>query len=135
MRISDWSSDVCSSDLLRRASFREPKWVVACSYIVIISGRRGGNVRSLGLGRRHSADDHGNARVVIGAPRRFGAGVDIDIRRRFRFPRIERGLITGTQRTIQPVAEPIGGSRSEEHTSEIKALMRSTYAVFCLQTK
>src|SRR3546814_8904782 len=28
-----------------------------------------------------------------------------------------------------------GCSRSEEHTSELKSLMRNSYAVFCLQTK
>src|SRR3546814_3535470 len=27
----------------------------------------------------------------------------------------------------------VGGSRSEEHTSEIQSLMRSSYAVFCLK--
>src|SRR3546814_10163881 len=28
-----------------------------------------------------------------------------------------------------------GGTRSEEHTSELQSLMRISYAVFCLQTK
>src|SRR3546814_9448339 len=29
----------------------------------------------------------------------------------------------------------IGQARSEEHTSELQSLMRTSYAVFCLQTK
>src|SRR3546814_5995562 len=29
----------------------------------------------------------------------------------------------------------IGDGRSEEHTSELQSLMRTSYAVFCLQTK
>src|SRR3546814_6582145 len=29
----------------------------------------------------------------------------------------------------------IGPGRSEEHTSELQSLMRTSYAVFCLQTK
>src|SRR3546814_10172528 len=29
----------------------------------------------------------------------------------------------------------IGGSRSEEHTSELQSLMRISYAVFCLKKK
>src|SRR3546814_10330981 len=29
----------------------------------------------------------------------------------------------------------IGGTRSEEHTSELRSLMRSSYAVFCLNKK
>src|SRR3546814_9653766 len=37
---------------------------------------------------------------------------------------------------IATVADPTGASspgRSEEHTSELKSLMRNSYAVFCLQ--
>src|SRR3546814_2392946 len=30
-------------------------------------------------------------------------------------------------------ASPPGGSRSEEHTSELQSLMRISYAVFCLK--
>src|SRR3546814_1462462 len=37
-------------------------------------------------------------------------------------------------RRPQPV-EPGGGLRSEEHTSELQSLMRTSYAVFCLKTK
>src|SRR3546814_1540889 len=29
----------------------------------------------------------------------------------------------------------LGGSRSEEHTSELQSLMRTSYAVFCLKKK
>src|SRR3546814_3822696 len=31
--------------------------------------------------------------------------------------------------------EPLVGGRSEEHTSELQSLMRTSYAVFCLKTK
>src|SRR3546814_6133990 len=30
--------------------------------------------------------------------------------------------------------DPISGIRSEEHTSELQSLMRTSYAVFCLKT-
>src|SRR3546814_3356804 len=30
---------------------------------------------------------------------------------------------------------PLGGERSEEHTSELPSLMRTSYAVFCLKKK
>src|SRR3546814_7543257 len=36
---------------------------------------------------------------------------------------------------VQPGAGPAPGLRSEEHTSELQSLMRSSYAVFCLQKK
>src|SRR3546814_4509866 len=34
-----------------------------------------------------------------------------------------------------PVAQLLGGVRSEEHTSELQYLMRISYAVFCLKKK
>src|SRR3546814_3236748 len=33
------------------------------------------------------------------------------------------------------VADPRGRCRSEEHTSELQSLMRTSYAVFCLKKK
>src|SRR3546814_10483554 len=36
---------------------------------------------------------------------------------------------------IEHVGEAILGDRSEEQTSELQSLMRSSYAVFCLQKK
>src|SRR3546814_4383693 len=37
---------------------------------------------------------------------------------------------------LQQVQVPVaGGGRSEEHTSELQSLMRSSYAVFCLKKK
>src|SRR3546814_2667680 len=31
--------------------------------------------------------------------------------------------------------QPLAGGRSEEHTSELQSLMRTSYAVFCLKKK
>src|SRR3546814_8481492 len=39
------------------------------------------------------------------------------------------------QRFVYCPFDAAGGSRSEEHTSELQSLMRSSYAVFCLKTK
>src|SRR3546814_5038172 len=44
------------------------------------------------------------------------------------------------QRRVRPDAEQAGGpgfdgDRSEEHTSELQSLMRTSYAVFCLKKK
>src|SRR3546814_2594908 len=36
---------------------------------------------------------------------------------------------------VTSLAERIGPSRSEEHTSELQSLMRISYAVFCLKKK
>src|SRR3546814_3026812 len=35
----------------------------------------------------------------------------------------------------QLLAQAVGAVRSEEHTSELQSLMRSSYAVFCLKNK
>src|SRR3546814_4113725 len=43
-----------------------------------------------------------------------------------------RGFVDGNHRHRLPSAS---GSRSEEHTSELQSLMRSSYAVFCLNKK
>src|SRR3546814_4378774 len=43
---------------------------------------------------------------------------------------------TGSIRIINgAVVEPLIGARSEEHTSELQSLMRTSYAVFCLIKK
>src|SRR3546814_9130047 len=38
-------------------------------------------------------------------------------------------------KTVEGVARFRDGKRSEEHTSELQSLMRSSYAVFCLKKK
>src|SRR3546814_1286552 len=48
---------------------------------------------------------------------------------------------SGTARSASPMRlyrsalTPLHTARSEEHTSELQSLMRSTYAVFCLKKK
>src|SRR3546814_7483743 len=55
-----------------------------------------------------------------------------------------RGLMIVAQNRPAPVriavkivlkGEAVGKRRSEEHTSELQSIMRSSYAVFCLQKK
>src|SRR3546814_2361488 len=91
MRISDWSSDVCSSDLARHR--------VAA---VLARPDR----------RRHAAEG------ALRQPRR---------RRRPLHRGAHPELRQGEAEILQE------RPRSEEHTSELQSLMRSSYAVFCLQ--
>src|SRR3546814_1957134 len=106
MRISDWSSDVCSSDLRARAwRSREER----------PPGPISARVASVPGGDAAPEDDGFPA---VGAARRG--------RRAFRRPaRSHRAA-----RTAQPPPR-----RSEEHTSELQSLMRISYAVFCLKKK
>src|SRR3546814_7425240 len=98
MRISDWSSDVCSSDLRRLRP--------------AIEFGRHDLVRDI-------ADDRGLSAVQMGL--RLGSGHACHYRGRT--PRLCRSQ----HRSGRP--------RSEEHTSELKSLMRISYAVFCLNKK
>src|SRR3546814_8763738 len=46
------------------------------------------------------------------------------------------GFVAGAEVTGDaPPADPARWSRSEEHTSELQSLMRTSYAAFCLKKK
>src|SRR3546814_4866888 len=106
MRISDWSSDVCSSDLRLDRWRRFPG----------VDGRQGTAGRKgldgLGFG------GFGPWRAANGGFLRFrcsrpaGRCAPVLENHHFRF-----------------------ALRSEEHTSELQSLMRISYAVFCLKKK
>src|SRR3546814_1736539 len=108
MRISDWSSDVCSSDLLALAfgGFLDATLVLFGQALLL------GQVaqpRFLEL-----AQDLG-ALVVTRSRGLFGRGVGVGL------ARLDQGDLLA--------------HRSEEHTSELQSLMRISYAVFCLKKK
>src|SRR3546814_1019497 len=112
MRISDWSSDVCPSDL-RRQRFDQHR----------------------GLDRADAQTQlHFNEGQHLIPQRRllhaFQLG-QIDVRAAI--ARRQRGaVVEGEHRNIEKRA---GQRRSEEHTSELQSLMRISYAVFCLKKK
>src|SRR3546814_3527392 len=111
MRISDWSSDVCSSDLAPRLR---------------------------ALARRHRRRLLRRPRPAAGA-RRPGRAMSRAMHRSL-FARIEAkrdDLVALTRDLIRfPTVNPPGEAytpRSEEHTSELQSLMRNSYAVSCLK--
>src|SRR3546814_7117092 len=113
MRISDWSSDVCSSDL----HFQDHD--VDMEDIWPIVGRG----EPLDWGRLCERN-----RIVILAD--AGAGKTWELK-------AEAERLTQRGRTsffirIEDIDESF---RSEEHTSELQSLMRISYAVFCLKKK
>src|SRR3546814_8748069 len=120
MRISDWSSDVCSSDLLLDDLLddRETKAGAA---------RSRGHVRldqPVAFDRQTDAVvGHLDRHIIV-----FGI---------FRKPHhdVAVGLIIARFDRLDRVLDDIGErlSRSEEHTSELQSLMRISYAVFCLK--
>src|SRR3546814_5173633 len=135
MRISDWSSDVCSSDLRSRLPLFGRR----------LSDRPTANARydrtelrrpdaRRGPGSRADGEQY----IQAVAPKRTWdhSSMRAWLRRnpcrtlRKRLPRDRcRWALEHTGGSGAP------GHRSEEHTSELQSLMRISYAVFCLQTK
>src|SRR3546814_2177162 len=112
MRISDWSSDVCSSDLLMGST--DVQIARLFQRRIALDALFGGMLGTAGsvlvlillgiLIRNIGSDLLGSARLPG-----YGWGVLLLL--------------------------PLGGVRSEEHTSELQSLMRISYAVFCLKKK
>src|SRR3546814_3604837 len=117
MRISDWSSDVCSSDLLR-----VQEALVAAAFVQRL-------LRRFGHAQPHQSqrDDAHDVHIVM----RTGADV-VRVRHTILHEPHRRGLEFAIG-----LFEAGGeiGERSEEHTSELQSLMRISYAVFCLKKK
>src|SRR3546814_4120477 len=121
MRISDWSSDVCSSDL----GDIDPPAVEADGRQHAVEQLPGGTDEGLALAvllaARRLADDHdAGFRVAV---------VEAEIGRR----RLQRAAFEGFQRLADALdgGGAGGKARSEEHTSELQSLMRNSYAGFC----
>src|SRR3546814_2098282 len=108
MRISDWSSDVCSSDLSARLRASRS----ATSYLRPIAAMNAGSIGD------------GSLRTVGGGP--------------IRSDPCAYGTFRAARESLSGASHSVRASnhrRSEEHTSELQSLMRISYAVFCLKKK
>src|SRR3546814_3657030 len=122
MRISDWSSDVCSSDLLavRLIPQQEADLVVKRVHRLLAVAPRG-----------HAVVKPPQHLLPVFLHRnRLEAGL-------FEIGRLGRPVVLVMVRQIdRGIAFPFADKRrSEEHTSELQSLMRNSYAVFCLKQK
>src|SRR3546814_4550487 len=120
MRISDWSSDVCSSDLRRvdRAERPSPK---QSQHMQSPDVTKSGRVWS----RPDHACRHRRRIETRGSFRRFRPT------RRWTAPGATSSPAFRPSRALRERAQ----ARSEEHTSELQSLMRISYAVFCFKKK
>src|SRR3546814_6115281 len=117
MRISDWSSDVCSSDLV--FTVEESR--------ALRGTLPGGHVKNLFL-----RDKKKRCWLVTAMEDR---AIDLkDLKRRLG---ASGSLSFGNAELLLELlgVEPGAVTRSEEHTSELQSLMRISYAVFCLTKK
>src|SRR3546814_5527643 len=115
MRISDWSSDVCSSDLNIPADLRLHAAHSAKSRLVhIVDPSQSAKARAA---RDSPIEEDQLSRILHSAELARRTGNELlcnDI--------VYRALKNGLR-----------SRRSEEHTSELQSLMRISYAVFCLK--
>src|SRR3546814_996317 len=105
MRISDWSADVCSSDLL----LQHFEYAGATLFAA-----------QLGIERLQRLAD--NAADPM-------PGIETRLRI------LKHHLDVAPQRAPALLVQTLDFVRSEEHTSELQSLMRISYAVFCLKKK
>src|SRR3546814_2370936 len=121
MRISDWSSDVCSSDLCRPAPPRRRQR------------------RAPDLLQRHQDAEGAELRRQQRRQRQYHRACDrpaptaADVEFAARTLALARRKATPRAPTARPSLSL--RKRSEEHTSELQSLMRISYAVFCLKKK
>src|SRR3546814_4782803 len=123
MLISDWSSDVCSSDLVRppaaEAGTRHQRTAADVRRGLAVDAQRVLAVSTLQAGSRRG--------------RRIQRQVHV------RPVRAARRLLRDTRRShpadLSKFLSTPCALRSEEHTSELQSLMRTSYAVFRLKQK
>src|SRR3546814_5381581 len=142
MRISDWSSDVCSSDLavdLVERSHHRRNARAADHFLE----RREEILAQFAFGKRRGADI--GAALGLAVPGQvLERREDVPRLEHARAPRPLQSLDRGdahladeigvfAERLLDPAPARI--ARSEEHTSELQSLMRNSYAVFCLKKK
>src|SRR3546814_6038863 len=110
MRISDWSSDVCSSDL--QSPVEAPERARRLEIAIEAS-----------LGIQQPVGELGSPSLAASLPRQTKRVA----------PESDRLHHVATEAELQDRA--FVGGRSEEHRSELQSLMRISYAVFCLTKK
>src|SRR3546814_4834470 len=127
MRISDWSSDVCSSDL-HQLTWSRVSFTTAARRSTQAK-RVNTNVRS----ETHRNRPQGRGEGCEPPPASCGPGSGRRLRWRQRAA--ERPARAGKDRGRQPEGMVRFLDRSEEHTSELQTLMRISNAVLCMKKK
>src|SRR3546814_1642312 len=122
MRISDWSSEVCASDLLAEVAIggsARPPVQAGWNIPRVMADRQSATASSLSC--LAAQDRMSDAEFIVDMMMWLA----------------RRGLTffaapSRTESTSRPEKRSV---RSEEHTSELQSLMRISYACFCLKNK
>src|SRR3546814_2151519 len=118
MRISDWSSDVCSSDLVCDES---------------VTTGRGFYPLTAGAPPHDWLQNMGGS-IGLGLPLATGCAVACPDRKVVCLEGDGSGMYT-VQALWTMAREKLDVTRSEEHTSELQSLMCYSYSVFCFKKK
>src|SRR3546814_8551982 len=128
MRSSDWSSDVCSSDLAISEIDAHAETSDSGYYRLRAQLLRGQALIDLGqAGRGMPLMEQANAGFL-----EKGQMVDLLDGLARQVDALEH---VGQPTQALAAARRLQALRSEEHTSELQSLMRNSYAVFCLKKK
>src|SRR3546814_6867068 len=119
MRISDWSSDVCSSDLLTPLGRQ----------ILLLTALEGFSVEEAGL---ITGTDQPTVETLLADA---VGELDREARTSVLIIEDEPLIAMELEQIVRDLGHRVAGIRSEEHTSELQSLMRISYAVFCLKKK
>src|SRR3546814_5030477 len=132
MRISDWSSDVCSSDLAGSSSRS-------------LTTMRAPSRASLSASARPMPRPEPEIRATLPANLVILFSLSVDLDDGFAVDRRRAGVGDGAHREARAAALAIveyfgdlagrSHGRSEAHTSELQSLMRISYAVFGMKKK
>src|SRR3546814_2197681 len=109
MRISDWSSDVCSSDLFSLSHIRLDKLNILLNQ---------SNLQGILVVGIHKPTQHGECQGRDSSRDQPLNRTESHLRNRIGFSHMHTTL-----------------TRSEEHTSELQSLMRTSYSASCLKKK
>src|SRR3546814_9407009 len=135
MRISDWSSDVCSSDLLDAVG-AQLDTARRCS---LCGGRGSGSLFTAGCAlvpvQQQIASAAGNQHDCRRSGQIFAIHGCKILHCAVAAWRASRASASARARRASISSDWVSAFRSEEHTSELQSLMRISYAVFCLKKK
>src|SRR3546814_8715795 len=149
MRISDWSSDVCSSDLAgvleihpwgsTLAAMEQPDMIImdldpgpGVEWQQVIEAAQEVRERLEKLGLAAFLKTSGGKGLHVVSPLKPDAGWDVV--KPFT-KRIADAMAADSPDRFVATVTKSKRKRSEEHTSELQSLMRHSYAVFCLKKK
>src|SRR3546814_4616923 len=117
MRISDWSSDVCSSDLFARSNEESLKSVFDEAVVSRLADLKTASEEAVAAAQG-AAERLARQMLTI-------ADTTASVEAR----------IAEVNTQVEEQNKEEFSRRSAEHTSELQSLMRISYAVFCLNTK